>query len=387
MRAFALSSPVAPASLAPFLPAPVSASPRPTPSPQFTNPGGQNVVGAGGDSYLLDPGVLRAAGGERGDELAALADRLEAPASAPPLPPSMTVYYATDYVVFRRSSYLSTLRMISVRTAGGECINGQGLQSLHAADGVQLLYKSGGEYESVAPTWDWEKLPGTTVQVGGTALNCSTADGDGQTVTVGGVTDGLTGLGFMDFSTTRYGQSLVAKKAYFMFEGVFVNLGAGITSAPAFRVTTTVESRLLDPAGVQVSTTGPAGLAPLAAGNHSWPAQVGGGSAPTFVAYHGGTGYAVGGVAGTGATVHLLNAQVTGNWSSVGTYQGPPAINEMFTLHIDHGQPPVAAGEFVYYVWPDVEEQVRAKCLRGAGRGGRRVGGRRTADCWEGRGW
>lgn len=324
---------------------------------QFTNPESQNVVGKGGDAYLLDPSVLRMAGGARADELNALADRLENPTSFPPLPDSFTVYYATDFGVFRRANYMSSVRMISSRTAGGECINAQGLQSLHMADGVQYLYKPGDpNYQNIAPTWNWELLPGTTVQRGGTNLTCETTNGNGQGTNVGGITDdGLTGLLFMQFNTTRYGQHLVATKSYFFFDGVFVNLGCGITTVPGYAVSTTLESRILN-GEIHFTTNGPNGWNILAEGNHTVPLPSGDSTKlPTVLLHHNNIGYAIAAdtTYSNGATLTVTNQAITGNWSSVGTYPGPPQTNNMFTAYIDHGKSPVEEGKYAYYIWPD----------------------------------
>lgn len=320
---------------------------------QVTNPGGQNVLGVGGDAMLIDPAIVRIVGGARGDEYMAFADRLLNPSAFPVLP-QMTVFYATDYIVHTRAAYMASVRMISERTAGGECINGQGLQALHMADGVQYIYKTGFEYESIAPTWDWEKLPGTTVQHGGTQLNCSTADGNGQTALVGGVTDGITGLAFMDFFTSRYGQYLLARKSYFFFEGVFINLGANISTRAGYSVTTTLESRLLSGV-VTLSTDGGASWSTVASGNHTYAAPTS--AASPLLLLHDGIGYVVlGNNSAASATVHVLNAPVTGNWSSVGSNSGTQT-NPMFTAWIDHGVFPseTHTADYAYYILPDTD--------------------------------
>jgi hypothetical protein len=164
---------------------------------QVTGPGSQAVVGrvGGPDTDLLDPGVLRAAAaGPRAAELLALAAALENPASVR-MPARFSAFYAADYAVQTRPEYFASVRMISARTAGGECINGQGLQSLHAADGVQYIMATGYEYNDIAPTWDWEMLPGTTVQRGGAPLTCKTADGMGAGTMTGVMSrDNATGV-------------------------------------------------------------------------------------------------------------------------------------------------------------------------------------------------
>ena len=334
---------------------------------QVTNPGGQAVVGQGGDAGLLDPAVLRRAGGARGAELAALAAALEDPASAPPMPRAFSAFPATDYAVQTRSGYYASVRMISARTAGGECINDQGKQSLHVADGVTYWMRSGHEYDSIAPTWDWELLPGATVQRGGAPLTCATANGMGSGLGTGvlRLRDNATGVAFMDLNATRYGQQLRAKKSYFFMEGVLLMLGAGVASAPGATVTTTLDSRLLS-GRVLLSSDAGATFAPVGSGNFSYalpPAPAPPAGAPLLLVAHGGSGFAVlpSAAAAPPRAAHLLAAPVTGAWAAVGTYSGSAnQTNDMFTLWLDHGAAPgsgsAGGGSYAYAVWPDTPE-------------------------------
>ena len=330
---------------------------------QVTNPGGQAVVGAGGDAGLLDPALLRRAGGARGAELAALAAALEDPARAPPMPSAFSAFPATDFASQTRSGYYASVRMISGRTAGGECINDQGKQALHAADGVTYWMRDGHEYDSIAPTWDWELLPGATVQRGGAPLTCATASGmgSGEMTGVLRLRDNATGIAFMDFNNTRYGQRLRAKKAYFFLEGVLLMLGAGVASAPGATVTTTIDSRLLS-GRVLLSTDGST-FAPVGSGNFSYPLPAAAAAAggPLLLVAHGGSGFAVlpSAAAAPPRAAQLLAADVTGAWAAVGTYAGGNQTNGMFTLWLDHGAAPGAGGaggSYAYAVWPDTPE-------------------------------
>ena len=209
---------------------------------QTAGPNSQAATGVAVSS--VNPGLMRAAGGARAAEFEAFARDVEDPASAV-APPSFVVYYTTDYAIFTRPGYMTSVRMTGARVGGGECINGEGTRSLHAAEGVTYLYQHGKEYFDIGPTWDWQRLPGATVQVNGTQLNCSTADSKGMLPNVGGVTDTLQGVAWMDFETNAYGQALLARKTYFFLDAALLSFGAAISSAPASRVTTTVESCLL----------------------------------------------------------------------------------------------------------------------------------------------
>ena len=327
---------------------------------QVTGPGSQAVVGrvGGPDTDLLDPGVLRAsAAGPRAAELLALAAALEDPASVR-MPARFSAFYAADYAVQTRPEYFASVRMISARTAGGECINGQGLQSLHAADGAQYIMATGYEFNDIAPTWNWEMLPGTTVQRGGAPLTCKTADGMGAGTMTGVMSrDNASGVAWMDFNNTRYGQNLRARKAYFFLEGVLINVGAAVEAPAGFRVTTTLDSRLLAGA-VAVSRDGGASFATQPAGNATLPLSTPAAGAPRLLVAHSGMGFAELGAAGAAgaavpAAAQLLNAPVTGNWSSVGASTGS-ITNKMFTLSLDHGVDTAGGAAYAYAIWPAV---------------------------------
>ena len=303
----------------------------------------------------VNPGLMRAAGGARAAEFRAVAEDVENPGAAR-APPSFVVFYASDYAVFTRPGYTASVRMIGARVAGGECINGQGTRSLHAADGVTYLYQHGFEYRDIGPTWDWQRLPGITVQVNGTQLNCTTAGSQGTLPNVGGVTDGEQGVAWMDFEAAAHGQALLARKAYFFLDAALLALGAAISSAaPASRVTTTVESCLLA-GGVWVGRAGGGPLQPLPPGSHALPPPD---AAAPLLLWHDGVGDVLlpppGAAPGKGSAVFVLNANVTGSWAALG---GPPVpattTNAMFTLTLDHGDPPVVGGAYAYARLPGV---------------------------------
>ena len=211
------------------------------------------------------------------------------------------------------------------------------------------LYKTGHEYEDIGATWDWQRLPGATVQVNGTQLNCSTSDSQGVLPNVGGVTDGLVGMSYMDFAQPAYGQVIAARKTAVFTDAALLFLGTAISSAPQSRVTTTVESRLLAADGVVAAGLGGRGpLTQLTVGTHVLPSPAPG--APLLV-YHGGTGYVFPadptGVGRAGAAVTVSLGPVTGSWEVLnGDPNAPNVTNDMFTLVLDHGSPPVSAATY-----------------------------------------
>ncbi|KAG5649680.1 hypothetical protein H0H81_002521 [Sphagnurus paluster] len=73
------------------------------------------------------------------------------------------MFFANDYMVHRGSKYVSTLKMFYKRTMNTECVNTQNPFGFHLADGVLRTYLRGDEYEDIAASWDWDLIPGTTV--------------------------------------------------------------------------------------------------------------------------------------------------------------------------------------------------------------------------------
>jgi len=150
----------------------------------------------------------------------AFADAITDPNTAPPRAPDMAVFYTSDYAGDAAPNTVTTssprptptvsthhvcslfkavirasIRMIGARVAESECINGEGTKSLHMADGATLLVpRLGSSISTSGRRGIGSAFPGTTVQVNGTVLNCSTSDSTGVLPNVGGVTDGLIGM-------------------------------------------------------------------------------------------------------------------------------------------------------------------------------------------------
>lgn len=87
--------------------------------------------------------------------------------------------------------------MFSSRTTNTECLNSQNPFGFHLADGTTYTYVDGNEYEDIAASWDWNLIPGTTVDYNATVLQCSTVTNIGLDPFVGGVSTGSVGLGVL----------------------------------------------------------------------------------------------------------------------------------------------------------------------------------------------
>jgi chondroitin AC lyase len=71
-------------------------------------------------------------------------------------------FWCSDFMVHRRTTFYTSVKMHSDRMLNGEFINQERKRSQHLSDGVNFLYQSGQEYQNIFPVWDWTKLPGTT---------------------------------------------------------------------------------------------------------------------------------------------------------------------------------------------------------------------------------
>ncbi|KAI8994576.1 galactose mutarotase-like domain-containing protein [Pilobolus umbonatus] len=133
-------------------------------------------------------------------------------------------FYSADYLVHRAPNYITALKMYSNRTTNSECVNLQNPYGFHLSDGNIYTYVDGDEYIDVSGAWDWEYIPGTTVDYGGTVLKCS-HDVNGISPFVGGATDLNNGIAVFDF-VNPVNQNLRFQKTFFFFpEGYAVQIG------------------------------------------------------------------------------------------------------------------------------------------------------------------
>lgn len=73
-------------------------------------------------------------------------------------------YWVNDYMV--KISYKNCLwaKVISSRTVGGESGNGENLKGYYMGCGSYFILRTGNEYHNIQPIWEWQRIPGTTVE-------------------------------------------------------------------------------------------------------------------------------------------------------------------------------------------------------------------------------
>jgi chondroitin AC lyase len=266
-------------------------------------------------------------------EFRALLDRTSN-RSAPPLVGNRH-FWRSDFMTHHRPPYYASARIHSRRLANTDGpANSEGLLSHHLADGCFVLMQHGNEYRDIYGVWDWQRIPGTTIeqlpQLTGSPRRM------GTTTFVGGVSDGTCGLAACDFQ--RGG--LKARKSWFFFDREIVCLGAGIECTSPFPVVTTLNQCALS-GKVAVSQHGV--LRELAPGEHKLHEF-------DFL-WHDRVAYA--GLEATSLSV--ANRARSGSWHAANRrYEDRRETRDIFLACIDHGVQPGDA-HYAYAVLPGLD--------------------------------
>lgn len=245
-------------------------------------------------------------------------------------------FWHSDYSVHQRPGYFFGLRNVSTRTAKSENGNGENLKGYYLTEGATCIMTKGTEYIDIFPTWDWTRIPGTTVPVLTTIPVRTNPWGSylGTTSHTGGVSDsvyGATAFAFDDYNTT-------ARKAWFFFDDEVVCLGGNIKSTASQAINTTVNQCLLS-GNVTVSENG--SQSTLSSGSHTYNNTL------KWVS-HDNVGYYF----PSGGNIHLTNQAQSGTWRSINNAGTTTTqTKNVFKLWFDHGTAPTN-GSYAYYVVP-----------------------------------
>lgn len=256
-----------------------------------------------------------------------------------------THFWRSDYTVHQSPLYTFDVRMASTTTYRNENGNSENLKGYFLADGATSITRTGGEYASVIPVWDWARLPGVTAPAL-TTIPLPAAWGTyGVSTFAGGVSDNARGVTAYAYSNSQYGINTKAKKSWFFFDNEVVCLGADITSTNAATLATTInQCRLLNSVDL-VNSNGEADLS-LPEGDHTYS----GGLRWVLhdkVAYY---------IPDSTASLVLTNKIQRGSWYDINTTQSNTAVSQrVFSLHFDHGKQPTKA-RYAYVVVPGVPD-------------------------------
>ncbi|KAG6902879.1 hypothetical protein C0995_010048 [Termitomyces sp. Mi166 len=249
------------------------------------------------------------------------------------------MFFTNDYMVHRGPNYVTTVKMYSSRTQNTECTNSQNPLGFHLADGTVYTYLRGDEYEDIVAAWDWNLIPGTTVDYGATILSCDHTRFTGIENFVGGVSDGQRGLAVMRY-TNPFTKSLKWQKVWFFLDDdvqhVMIANITSTTSAPVYSV---LDQRLHTTSVVRDEI--------VLEGTRSQ------------TLWHGKVGYIVPLSDSVKLTVEA--GQKTGSWLTIGTSTQPPAIVDLFAAWINHNS---LSTPIAYTAFPGIDPTTFSKKSR-----------------------
>lgn len=251
-------------------------------------------------------------------------------------------FWQTEHFSFQRPEFYTSVRMHSSRNDNMEVpYNGEGLMNHHRGDGTNYISRTGDEYTNIAPVYDWQKIPGTTILQKPELPSENEIQKKGLTDFVGAVNDGKYGAVVYDFKSPH--DPLSAKKAWFFFDDEYVCLGTEINSRAKLPVTTTINQCLLNGEVVVMN------------GDKKTKVEKGERSLDAVKwILHDGIGYIFPEV----QIVNLSNQAQTGSWFKINRQSDSPkdeVSKDVFKFWIDHGQQP-SNGSYQYIVVPATTE-------------------------------
>ncbi|KAI8380649.1 polysaccharide lyase family 8 protein [Choanephora cucurbitarum] len=229
---------------------------------------------------------------------------------------------ASDYLVHRNASYVTTLKMFSRRTSNSECNNNQNPFGFHLSDGAIYNYIDGDEYIDSFAAWDWNLVPGTTVDYGATPLECNFTQYYGNTTFVGSLSANAGGVAVMHYLNPMTG-TLSWEKTFYFFRGFYVvQINSIQQSSGASVITTLDQSNLKGDVYVNGQLLSTDSFANQDEQWHVW---------------HNRVLYSI--VNQTTPSRHLLKvntaAHAVNDWATIGISQGQ-ATQRLFTATVEH---------------------------------------------------
>lgn len=274
------------------------------------------------------------------DEFRAIVARLRGEQTAHyALKPTHTHYFRGDYTLHIRPKYTFDVRMVSNRTMRCEYGNGENLKTYFMSDGCTNLVVDGNEYANIFPVWNWARIPGVTApQLSEIPKAKSDWQTPGTSTFAGGVSDSIYGVSAYAYMDEYTGIHTGARKAWFFFDDEVVCLGAGIQSASAAPVFTTINQCLLSEKGAILSSEKK--QSDIAEGSFHY-------ASPAWV-LHNQIGY----LFPQGGNVFVTNQTQTGNWYDINNSTSKEMQQEkVFTVGFDHGKNPTSAN-YAYIIVP-----------------------------------
>lgn len=139
------------------------------------------------------------------------------------------MFWRFDYMVHRRTGYMTSSRMTSTRTVGNEAGNGDGELNYCSSNGVNYLFVTGKEYDGdFFKKMNVRQFPGITAEQDNTPLPIPLwgENGGNAHAYAGGASNGTYGASGMILER----RGVKAHKAWFYFDDEYVCLGSGINA-------------------------------------------------------------------------------------------------------------------------------------------------------------
>jgi chondroitin AC lyase len=281
-------------------------------------------------------------------ELIHFADRLDNKPNTPLLIGNKH-FFVSDYQVHRRTNWISTIKMQSIRTQPVECINGQNQKDENGGQGVLNLYRAGfNDYLELFAIIDWQAINGITVEHDIPVEPCEHGTFDMKKLSfVGGVSDGQYGLAMMDTAT----HNLTAKRSWHFYDDAIIALATNLTLTTRNTAWTTLASRLLRTGKISIGFFNSTTIT-LNDGNYSFPYVQGKTSNVQWI--HVGEsdiGYILP-LQQQYASVGVQVGNKTGNYNALGPFN-VNVTARMLTLYMDHGVGPYTL-DYNYMIVPNV---------------------------------
>jgi chondroitin AC lyase len=204
--------------------------------------------------------------------------------------------------------------------------NSEALFNHHRGDGTNHISRTGDEYYDIAPVFDYQKVPGTTIMQKPEMPSEREIQKLGLTDFVGAVTDGKYGAAAFDFKSPH--DPLCARKSWFFFDEEYVCLGSAISCKAQLPVVTTLNQCLLREE-VTISSQN----------RQASPEKGEGEFVNVDWVFHDGIGY----VFPEPSTVFLKNDKAAGSWYAINRQTDSPkeqVEKDVFLLWINHGKRP-----------------------------------------------
>ncbi len=260
-----------------------------------------------------------------------------------------------------RPAYGASVSMYSDTLYSYECLNGENLKGWHTSDGwLQIADSDTAQFtDGYWPTVNWHRLPGTTVVQD---LEKPANSQNGSNWAGGASADGICGVTGMELKPGIWnhwdsqkqktviepdGQTLTARKSWFLFQDEIVCLGSGIQANDEKPVETIIENRRLAGAGENTLLVNGQPQVTAFGQQEAFPAQ--------WLHLAGNVpGSDLGYLFLEGTQVQALRETRTGSWREINAYHSEArdeVARHYLTLWIEQGVRPAAAS-YAYTILP-----------------------------------